>query len=355
MSKSVLYDLEIMHGAKMAEKCGVMIPKLFSAENIEADAVKDKCVMYDLTDKAKILITGKECYNFASFISTKIIMKNKITKTLILDDEANIVDIVKIYYISETEILVVIGLTSYEETIKYIKKKAELYDVEIKSLHNELYQIALMGQRSKEIMEKFLQSEYQNKYNVSSLTPGDYIINRNDDLKILYHENRLALTYGIMASKDEIIRIYKILSMNPNVLLGGTDSYNVLRKRARRLEYGVDIDRTINPYEASLEALVDYSHDFISRDKLLKLSIFPPTKRFVGIEFNAKNIYDNTFDIYYYGNVVGRVTSVCHETSIKCIGVGFIDTEILALLHSLDTSLTVKVGNEFVSVEVVEV
>lgn len=356
MTKSILYDIEIMHGAKMGEKSGVTLPRFFSAENIEADAVKDKCVMYDLSDKVKLLIKGKDSLKFANYLGTKVIEKNKITKTIILNDEANIIDIVKVYYLDDNNILVVIGLASFEGTYNYILEKAIDYDVTITSIQDELYQLAFMGIKSKEVLQNYLNEYYKDahyKPNLDEFIPSAFEL-RDDEIKIIYHENRLALTYGIMGTSEAIKKVYTELSMEPNCLLGGMDSYNILRKRARRLEYGVDIDSTINPYEASLEALVDFSHDFIGREKLLSLSMMCPNKKFIGVEFEAKNVINNSFEIYYYGSIVGRVTSVCHETSTTCIGVGFIDTQVLEKSYSHNDSLRIKVGNDYIALKIVE-
>lgn len=357
MNKTILYDIEIMHGAKMAEKNNVTLPKVFSAENIEADAVKDKCVMFDLTDKAKVLISGNECYMFCNYLGTKIIQKDKITKTIILDDEANIIDIVKMYYLDEQNIIMVVGIASFEKTFNYILDKSNLYDVEIKLIKDNFHQIALMGVESKNVLSSYLKNNYKNEHNIPKIedfNSGDFIYQKDGNIKVYYHETRLADTFGLMGEESEIKKIYSDLSMNPNVLLGGSESYNILRKRARRLEYGVDIDNTINPYEASLEALIDYSHDFIGRNELLKLSMIVPSKKFVGVEFDLKNITDNSFDIYNYGVIVGRVTSVCHETSVKCIGVGFIDTEMLNVIYQFNNPLRIKVGKEYIPLRIVE-
>lgn len=353
MNKSILYDLEIMHGAKMVEKGNITLPKFFSAENIEANAVRDICVMYDLSDKMKLLFTGKESLKFANYLGTRRICKNNITKTIILDNDANIIDIVKMYYIDDTNILVVIGLASFDKTNEYILSVAKDFDVEVKNLQNDLFQLCLMGEKSKEVFQSYVDKVYLSKnvkFDTSILNPNEFIVNINDDIKIMYHETRLAKTYGIFATKDVIVKMYEDLSMNPNVLLGGTDSYNILRKRARRLEYGVDIDNTINPYEASLEDLVEFEHDFIGKNSLLELSKTKPSKKFVGIEFDHKIVNGDAYDIYDYGEIVGRVTSVCHETLSKCIGVGFVNQDM-----QTKDSLRVKIGNDFILARIVEI
>lgn len=345
MEKSILYDIEIRHGAKMVEKTGITFPKVFSTVNIETSSVREKCVMFDMADKCKILVTGKDALQFIEFLSTVNIVPTfgSIYKTMFLYNNGKILDIVKVYYFNNQTLMIIIGINSFESTLSFMTNLSNGFDVNIIRINDECHQISLIGKLAKEVVSDEL------NINLDDLEKNEFVILDRDCKVIVYHEENIGNTYGIIASNDEIIRLYKSLTHNPLVLLGGLESYNTLRKKARSIEYGIDIDGTINPYEGNLESLIDYNHEFYGKEQLLILKAEKLKRKIVGLSLQIKAINVDHNELIYNGIVIGNLTSACVDVvEGECIGIGIMDADLIGkteevLVNNADKYIKAKI------------
>lgn len=349
MNRSILYDLEIRHGAKMIEKHGLLLPKVFSTDNIETNAVKEKSVLFDMADKCKVLIKGKDAVKFISYISTTIInpVVGRIYKTLFLYNNGKILDIVKVYYLNDECVMLIIGISSFESTISFLNTLKEGYDMEIVQIKDLCHQIGVVGKIAKEVVEEGLH------ICLDTLKTNEFrIVEKNQEKFLIYHEQTIGNTYGIIASNFRILELYKILSKSPVVLLGGLDCYNSLRKKARSLEYGIDIDGTINPYEANLEHLIGYNHDFYGKERIMEIREEKLKRKIIGLEFPSKKMDVTRNEVLYGDIVVGYLTSASADfVANVCVGIAIIDADI-----ALKTDeVFVRKNEELVKAKIVEI
>ena len=190
MEKSILYDIEIRHGAKMVEKTGITFPKVFSTVNIETSSVREKCVMFDMADKCKILITGKDAIQFIEFLSTVNIVPTfgSIYKTMFLYNNGKILDIVKVYYFNNQTLMIIIGINSFESTLSFMTNLSNGFDVNIIRINDECHQISLIGKLAKEVVSDEL------NINLDDLEKNEFVILDRDCKVIVYHEENQDVT-----------------------------------------------------------------------------------------------------------------------------------------------------------------
>ena len=93
--------------------------------------------------------------------------------------------------------------------------------------------------------------------------------------------------------------------------------------------YGTDISETINPLEAGLAWICDFSkEDFVGRSKLLELKAKGLKRKFVSFICDSKPIARKG-DLFLDASsqVIGFVTSACVSPSLETgIGMGLVDS-----------------------------
>jgi aminomethyltransferase len=94
--------------------------------------------------------------------------------------------------------------------------------------------------------------------------------------------------------------------------------------------YGNDIDETTDPLEAGLGWTVKFSkEDFIGRDALVKRKEGGLSRKFVGLELNAKRIARTGYAIHAAGDEVGLVTSGAFAPHLeKSLAMGYLKTDL---------------------------
>ncbi len=95
----------------------------------------------------------------------------------------------------------------------------------------------------------------------------------------------------------------------------------IRRIEAGILDYGVDMDETVNPFELGFERLValDKDMDFIGRAALQGIKATGIRRRAVGLEIDGAPISYNErpWPLYRDGDMIGHATSVIHSPRLE--------------------------------------
>ena len=127
---------------------------------------------------------------------------------------------------------------------------------------------------------------------------------------------------------------------------------DVLRMEMKYCLYGNDINQSINPLEAGLSWVVDFSKDnFIGRNKLLDIKSRGCKQKLSGFIMLDKGIPRKNYEIYSNNIKIGFVTSGTHSPSLeKGIGLGYINST-----HSIiGNMISIKIRDKFVNAKIVK-
>ena len=307
MKKTVLYDEHIRLKAKMVEFAGFLMPIEYSGLIEEHLAVRNNCGVFDVSHMGEILITGIDARAFVDVLITNSIpnKEKRMAYALMCHPDGGIVDDLMTYYFNDEKIILVVNASNLDKDLEWINEQLKGYsfNVNIKDISDDTSLLALQGPNSVNILQGMTD------FNLSNFIMFDF-----DEIKINGKEflvSRSGYTgedgFEIYGTNDDILELFKLLV--EVVTPCGLGCRDTLRFEANLPLYGHEIDRDINPLEATLGFAVGLKKGFIGRDAL-KLSKENGLKRkIVGLELVDRGIARSGYEVEVDGKKQGYITT----------------------------------------------
>ncbi len=302
--KTPLYESHLTLGANMTNFGGFLMPLYYSGITQEHLAVRQKAGMFDVSHMGEILIKGPDALTFINQVSTNLItdVKQKMTYTLLVNDQGYPLDDLMVYLLDETKILLVVNAANTDKDFDWLLSLSSSYDVTLENISDTYGEIALQGPLS----EKFL-SPYISNLPTKSMTFevtqlfGEFVI-----------VSRSGYTgedgFEIYAKPDLIIKLWDVL-LHDGVTPCGLGCRDTLRFEANMPLYGHELSDSISPVEAGLTyGLAFDKPKFIGKDALLTIKT-NQVRKLVGIELLERNIPRADYPVYYEEQKIGFVTT----------------------------------------------
>ena len=307
MKKTVLYDEHLKLNAKMVEFAGYEMPIEYSGITPEHMAVREDCGVFDVSHMGEILVTGVEASRFVEKLITNSLPKKekRMTYALMCYEDGGIVDDLMAYYYNNQKILLVVNASNLEKDFEWINAVLLKYPhkIEVKNISEEVSQLALQGPNAVDILK------VKTNFNIDEFVMFDF-----DEISILgrkYLVSRSGYTgsdgFEIYGSNEDILYIFKELVKE--VTPCGLGCRDTLRFEANLPLYGHEIDRNINPLEATLGFAVDLDKDFIGAKVLNEQKENGLARKIVGLELVDKGIARAGYEVEVNGQKIGYITT----------------------------------------------
>ena len=325
MIKTTLYDEHIKYGGKMIPFAGYYMPANYSKGIIsEYKNIRENVGIFDVSHMGQIEISGQNAVNYLQYLTTNNINKMKdgsAQYNLICNHNGGIIDDVIIYRLNSEKFMVIVNASNIDKDYKWLIKENK-FNVVINNFSDQFSLIAIQGPNSRKVMKDIFDLKLENKFYT--------FINRKiykNDVLISRTGYTGELGFEILANHNTILKIWKKL-ISSNVRPCGLAVRDTLRIEMKYCLYGNDINEDINPVEAGLSWVVDFSKkDFIGKEKILHKFKNKPNKKLICFKMLEKSIPRKDYKIYFKNESIGIVTSGTFSTTLKVgIGIGYIDS-----------------------------
>lgn len=312
LKKTPLNEQHKKLGAKMIEFGGWEMPVWYTSIIDEHNTVRENCGLFDVSHMGEIEIKGKDTKSFVDFLLTNKIneMNDKdAIYTPMLNENGGIIDDLLAYMINEKNFLLVVNASNIEKDFAWIKKQSEKFDVEVKNVSDYWSQIAIQGPNAQKILQEYVEIDLDKigfyKFDCVKIENKDVIISRTgytgEDGFELYMPKEISEKIWI-----ELIDLIKKYDGKPC----GLGARDTLRFEPKLLLYGNDMDETKTPLNAGLKWTIDFSKDFIGKDKLLEQKEKGLEWHLKGLEINDRMPVRHGYKIFKEnGEEVGYITS----------------------------------------------
>uniref|UniRef100_A0A7C4UGI4 Aminomethyltransferase n=1 Tax=candidate division WOR-3 bacterium TaxID=2052148 RepID=A0A7C4UGI4_UNCW3 len=340
LKRTPFYNKHKELGAKIVPFAGFEMPVYYKSIVEEVLAVRKNVGIFDVSHMGEIEIRGKDRIKFTEYITTNLVSslnEFQVQYSTMLYPDGGIVDDLLVYNLPDY-VLLVVNASNTEKDYNWILENKK-WDVEIINKSDDIFQVAIQGPRSEELVQKFVDIQLKDmKYYWSG-----FFNSHNEKMLI----SRTGYTgedgFEIYGNKDlaeylwnTIFEIGKDFDLQP----AGLGARDTLRLEMKYCLYGNDIDEKTNPLEAGLGWVVKFDKDFIGKDSLLKIKEGGIKRKLTCIELEGKMIARKGYNILCDGKNVGVITSGNWSPSIeKSIAMGYIDVNFAEIGKNVDVEI----------------
>ena len=322
--KTILYKSHVDLNAKLIPFGGYFMPISYSnGIHSECYAVRNNIGIFDVSHMGEFIISGENAESFLNYVTINNVSKMQIGDaqyTAMCSDDGGIIDDLILYRLKEQEYLMVVNATNIDKNFEWINKHI-INKVNLENLSDYYSLIAIQGPNSRKILNKI--TDIDLKIPFYSFTKGLV----NDCSVILSRTGYTGeLGFEIYGDGKSIKSIWKELvklGANP----AGLASRDILRLEMKYCLYGNDINISINPIEAGLGWITDFTKDnFIGKDSLLKIKKNGLKRKLVPFIMRERGIARTDYEIFFNSKKIGYVTSGTQSPFLdNGIGLAYID------------------------------
>ena len=325
-------------GAHMGAFAGWEMPISYGGTVGEHTAVRDRVGVFDVSHLGKLMIRGNDAASVLDrALSNRMIdlAPGRARYTLILDDDAGIVDDLIVYALAPGELLAVPNASNTDEVLRRIEA---LLEGDATLEHLDWSTIAVQGPRSVEVVREVF----------PDLPDLGYMrVWRNDPVVISrsgYTGERgfEVFTPGADAMKwwDALLDAARSAGGEP----AGLAARDTLRLEMGYPLHGNDIDRETTPREAHLDWAVAASKErFVGKEAY---ESNPPGKELIGVRMDDRVIPRRGAEVYRGGRKLGTVTSGTFSPTLKTgIALGYVTPGSLPAGEAVEIEVRGKRGS----------
>lgn len=305
MKKTYLYKYHESLNAQMIDYNGFLLPLSYTGITKEHLATRSGMSVFDVSHMGEIIIEGEQALSLVNKLVTNIILNdtNKVTYTLMCDENGFVIDDLLVYVIREDKVLLVVNASNIEKDITWIAKVSTPYGITPKDTSDAISQIALQGPTTIDFINEIISDD------VSDLTFMTY--------RSIPYQNRHIIVSRTGYTGEDGFEIYGFheavfdvfdKAIKKGAIPCGLGARDTLRFEAGLPLYGHEISDSINPLEAGLGFAVKLDKDFIGRDALIKAKE-NPKRKLVGLELIDKGIPRHGNQVFYENELIGVITT----------------------------------------------
>ncbi len=312
-----LHSVHEAAGAAFTDFAGWQMPVRYSSDLAEHHAVRESAGLFDLSHMAEIRVSGPGAaaaldYALSSTLSTLECCQAKYT--LMLAENAGIIDDLVVYRLGDEEFLIVANASNREPVVSEMLARSKGFDVVVADETDDTAMVAVQGPKALAIVHA-----------VSGLIPASSL----DDLgyyRIMSgtYDGRdmlIARTgytgedgFELYVDADQASSLWEAIvqaGSGHDLELCGLASRDTLRLEAGMALYGHELERHVRPGEARLSRVVDMDkEDFVGKAWLVEHQE-PSKKILVGIQAEGKRAARAGYPVVDPGSMepIGEVTS----------------------------------------------
>jgi glycine cleavage system T protein (aminomethyltransferase) len=324
--RTPLYEFHRTHG-KMVEFAGYDMPIWYTSTMEEHMAVRNRAGIFDVSHMGRVDVTGPDAARFIESLFPTGIGKQpngKSVYTLLLNDDAGIVDDLIVLKVEEGKYLVVVNAATREKDLRHMESVGTGLDFKIDDITEETTMIAVQGPSAVQALQPLtplpLAEMKRFTHTFSTVKGIRAVITRTgytgeDGFEIILHD----AASGAMAVWEALMK-----GATP-CALGARDS---LRLEAGLPLYGSDMDEGTNPLEADLGWVISKDkRSYVGWERVASLMQQGPARIRRGIVMDER-IPRHGFKVTdKAGEEIGVVTSGTFSPVLKRgIAMGYVKT-----------------------------
>lgn len=327
--KTALADLHEAAGGRMVDFAGWWMPVWFEGIAAEHKRVRTQVGLFDVSHMGQIQFTGNGAVDLVDYLVTnnvKALPPGHALYTPMCHPSGGIVDDLIVYKRSDQDLLLCVNASTTEKDFQHMQKFAR-EGVTMVNLSDQYSQIAVQGPRAYDVLARIWPEV------AATLKPFDF--------QEFTFEGETVLVAGTGYTGERGYELYVPWSSGPRYWqlfletgkdLGaapiGLGARDTLRLEAKFCLYGNDINDDTNPLEAGLKWTVDFSNDFVGRDKLMEAEAKGLDRKLVGFKMLDRGIPRQHYPILVDGQTVGEVTSGTTSPTLgENIGLGYVASQ----------------------------
>ena len=324
-------------GAKLSEFSDWLMPIQYEGIISEHNQTRRLASVFDICHMGEFIIYGEpEKTNLERILTVNLenMPCGVCRYGFMLNDKGGIIDDLIVYRIKHDKWMLVVNAATINKDEVHLKKYLSS-DSKLENVSSKLGKLDLQGPLSQAVLEELVGSEVAGlKYYTFayfSILGEDSIVSRTGYTG--------ELGYELYLGNEKIKELWNLLLNDERVNPAGLGARDTLRLEMGYALYGQDIDESITPQEANLEAFVDYDKEFIGRDALLEKRKKGISKKLIYFVANSRRLPRHNYKIYADEKEIGVVTSGSFSPSLSCgIGMGYVENGY----DKLESKVTLK-------------
>ena len=320
MSKSTQFHQYHSEHAKLTEFAGYEMPLWYTTTTDEHLAVRNESGIFDVSHMGRFMVKGRLASLFLEGLVPTKVQKQPVGRafyTLLLNDQAGIIDDLVILRLGETEFMLVVNAANAETDMDHVRSRGPPEGVEIEDLTDSSAMVAVQGPKAQQTLQpltdldlgqlkRFRCSETNTLGQPSIVSRTGYT--GEDGFEVIV----------LGASNDEPGKATefweRLAATSKPCGLGARDS---LRLEAGLPLHGLDIDQQTNPLQADLAwVLSPGKTGYVGSEAIsnLQARALDVVRRGVVLE---QGIPRHGFDVFGSSGSLGRVTSGAFSPTLR--------------------------------------
>ncbi|MCS7142753.1 MAG: glycine cleavage system aminomethyltransferase GcvT [Aigarchaeota archaeon] len=312
MRAGVLISIHESHASVLGEFSGWRVPIVYLGTKAEHASVRNSCGLFDVSHMTRLVIEGERAADELSkllTVDTRVMKVNRMKYSLILNERGGIIDDVTVSRLGPHRYLLVSNAVTRDRVIDWIGS-----NVIIDDLTHDSLMLAVQGPSSPNVIREVLGVKTDSmrwfQLNLSEYRGCECVVSRSgytgeDGFEVILIKPAIDAATGLWKSFVE-----------RGATPCGLAVRDVLRLEAGYPLYGVDVDESMNPYEARLDSALEMDrHDFIGRGALIGEKRIRVT--LVGLMMSESGIPRRGMGVYRGEDKIGVVTSGCLSYSLQ--------------------------------------
>ena len=340
-SRTPLFDLQRLDGAKFVEFAGWELPLHFGSILEEAKAVRSSCGMFDVSHMGRIEVQAckrvsvnvsesvqvssvAERLDWLVTMDVKNMAIGQVRYGFLCNERGGIIDDLTVARLRESEFLLVVNASRREVDFAWMRQHLPA-DVELVDRTFETAMIAVQGPDALEVVDSLVDSETKPS-NLKRFRVGEFSL-----LGIKCLVSRTGYTgedgVEIVCPADSANRIWSALC-SKGVRPCGLGARDILRLEAGMCLYGHDLDEDTTPAEADLMRFVAMDKTFIGRDAIEEQLRNGVRRKRVGLRLFSRTTPREGAIVLGNGQPIGKVTSGVFSPHLNtAIAMAYVETE----------------------------
>ena len=353
--KSPLYDLQKNLGAKFTEFAGFEMPIQYSSIKDEHFAVRKNVGLFDVSHMSNIWITGEGAQDLISLTTVEDasrIADKKGQYTAILRKDGTIIDDTIFMHLDDRYMMIP-NAGMAEIVTDWLNKVAEEHNIcaTVENVSRDYVILAIQGPKARGTLQKLTDVDLK----TIGFFGCQYIDIAGVNCIISYtgYTGEPGFELQITPTKKAENIFKKILEAGKefNIKPIGLGARDTLRLEKCFMLAGNEFEGGRTPLEATMGWVINWDHDFIGKEALLKQKEKGDFERITCLLCQDKGIPRHGCEIHKEGKKVGKVTS---GTLSPCLNTGIAMGYVKHDLREKDTILDIVIRDKPVKSKVVK-
>jgi len=355
VKRSPLYELQKKLGARFTEFAGFEMPIQYSSIKDEHLAVRNSVGLFDVSHMSNVWITGEDAEDLISLVTIEDASKitdKKSQYTAILREDGTVIDDTIFMHLGD-KYMIIPNAGMDEVVTDWLNKKTEEHNIcaTAENVSKDFVILAIQGPKSRDTLQKLTKTDLKTVgffgCQYIDIAGIDCIISHTGYTGELGFELQITPTKDAEGVFNKILEAGKEFGIKP-IGLGARDT---LRLEKGFILAGNEFEGGRTPLEAIMSWAINWDHDFIGKDALLKQKEKGDYERLTSMICSDKGIPRHGCEIQKDGKKVGKVTS---GTMSPCLNTGIAMGYVHPDYREKESSLEIIIRDKPVKAKVVK-